>query len=82
MISTLTQMLKDASSDEIILQALYTIVNVVTGRDEHKNFIMNSFEILQRIMQFMASFLFIIQTKTRTTASLPLGLLLSGVLLI
>lgn len=39
---------------EIILQTLYVIVNVATGNEDHKNWVVGSEEVLRRVLQFMS----------------------------
>jgi hypothetical protein len=46
------------SSDSAILQALYVIVNISTGSENHKTAIMNSENILKRIMTLTVILLF------------------------
>ncbi|KNC97089.1 uncharacterized protein SPPG_07484 [Spizellomyces punctatus DAOM BR117] len=49
-----TKLTKPTQSDDIILQALYVIVNVSTGNDRHKAAIMNRETIIEAILGFMS----------------------------
>ncbi|KAJ3413330.1 Armadillo repeat-containing protein 8 [Chytridiales sp. JEL 0842] len=55
-ISMLQSKLSPASSDGVVLQALYIIVNISTGNISHKSIIINSDFILQRILNYMSHF--------------------------
>ncbi|KAJ3190404.1 Armadillo repeat-containing protein 8 [Gaertneriomyces sp. JEL0708] len=48
------KLLTPSQNHDVVLQALYVIVNVATGRDQHKTAIMDRLPIVQSILNYMS----------------------------